>query len=130
MWASFKEMPTLLKFLTGHSLACIFLMILSIIPHNSFAIEGHSVSYAVWWSSGAGPFASLLGIIMPVSGYLLLQRSHRARISYLTALSVGLIAPYLLCGQFGLAAFGIALVAAIGWYLYGRQTVQTYFASN
>ena len=130
MWVSFKEMPTPLKFITGHAIACIFLLLGSIIPHNSFSIDGQHVSYAVWWSSGAGPFASVLGVIMSMSGYLLLKRSNRARVTYLMALSVALIAPYLFWRQFESAAFGIAIVVLVGWYLYGRQSVQVYFTSN
>ena len=67
MWASFKEMPMPLRFITGHAIACVFLLFGSIIPHGSFAIDGRPVSYAVWWSSGAGPYASFLGVIMPAA---------------------------------------------------------------
>jgi hypothetical protein len=130
MWVSFKEMPTPLKFITGHAIACIFLLLGSVIPHDSFSMYGQPVSYAVWWSSGAGLYASFLGAIMPVTAYLMLKRLSRARIIYLVALSIAIVAPYLYWGQLQYAAIDMVVVGLFGWYLYGAKSVQRYFTSN
>jgi hypothetical protein len=130
MWSNFKAMPLLMKWVTAHALLCFGLLISSLVPHDSFSIDGHHVSYSEWWSSGAGPFASLLGVIMPFAAYLLLVRARCARITYLAALSIGLILPYIYWRQFGLASFGMFVIGLIGWYLYGKKTVQKYFSSN
>lgn len=130
MWLSFKEMPMLLKFITGHAIACVFLLLGSIIPHDSFSIDGQPVTYAVWWSSGAGPFASFLGVIMPATAYQLLKRLSRARSMYLVVLTIALVAPYLYWGQLQIAAIDMAIVGLFAWYLYGAKSVQHYFSSH
>jgi hypothetical protein len=130
MWANFSAMPGLLKFLTAHSLAAIVLLVVSVVPHDSFFIDGRHVSYSEWWSSGAGPLASLLGILLPISGYLFLTRHRTARVTYLTTASVALVCPYVAHGHPVSAALGVLMVAFGAWYLYRRPTVVAYFASN
>jgi hypothetical protein len=130
MWSAFKAMPKLLKWICAHALLCGFFLLGSVIPHDSFSINGHHVSYAEWWSSGAGPFASLLGTVMPLTGYLLLSRSAYGRIAYLAVLSVALVLPYCYLGEFWLALFGVLVVLLISWYLFRKKSVIEYFASN
>lgn len=57
MWANFSCMPKLLKFLTAHAAFCFVFFVMSVIPNDSFSIQGQHVTYAEWWSSGAGVFA-------------------------------------------------------------------------
>ena len=128
MWENFRSMPPLLKFLTAHAFACFAFLVGSVIPHHSFSINGHAASYAEWWSSGAGPFASLLGIVGPVIGMLLVTKSHNARAAYLGFLALGLIAPYPFMGVPAMALAGVVLVCAAAFYLYKWQSVQFYFA--
>lgn len=123
-------MPGLLKFLTAHALGMFVLLVASVIPHDSFVIYGRPVSYAEWWSSGAGPFASLLGITLPISGFLFLRRNSRARIIYLASIGIAMIAPYLIHREPASAAFGVLLFAFGVWYLYRRPAVVAYFAPN
>ena len=130
MWNNFKAMPTILKFLTAHALFSFLFLIGSIIPHDSFSINGQSVSYSEWWSSGVGPYASSLGILMPIVGFLLIARTRYARIIYLMVISLGLIVPYLYFGKFELALVGVIVMAVISAYLYLRPPVKEYFASN
>jgi hypothetical protein len=123
-------MPALLKYITAHAFACVVFLIASVVPHHSFAISGRSVSYAEWWSSGAGALASLLGVILPISGYLLLSRHPKARITYLVSVSISVIGSFVLLREPTSAAFGVALITFGMWYLYRRPSVVAYFASN
>jgi hypothetical protein len=137
MWNNYKSMPNLLKFLTAHALACIVFLIGSVIPHNSFSISGRQVTYLEWWGSGAGVYASVIGIILPISAWLLLSRSCHARGFYLCSMIVGLILSYLLFQQvwgsetgYGYAAVRAIIVAILAWYLYRKESVKHYFVSN
>jgi hypothetical protein len=131
MYQNFKSMPTILRFITGHALACICLLLGSIIPHDSFSINGQPATYAEWWGSGAGILASILGIIFPIAGYLFLIRSNRARLIYLVGFFIAAISPLLYFGQIQIieALGGIIFMAIFGWYLYKANSVQTYFES-
>ncbi len=137
MWDNFKSMPKLLKFLTAHALACVVFFVGSVIPHGAFSIVGHPVTYYEWWGHGAGPYTAIIGILLPLGGWLMVKRSGYARLYYLGTLVVGLILPYLFFKQvrgsnfaYGLAAVGTAAVAAVAWYLYGKETSRDYFSSN
>jgi|MudIll2142460700_1097286.scaffolds.fasta_scaffold24059_7 hypothetical protein len=137
MWDNFKAMPKLLKFFTAHAIACVVFFFGSVIPHGAFSIDGHRVTYHEWWGSGAGIYTAMIGILLPLGGWFMLKRSYYARSYYLGTLVVGLIFPYLLLKHFresdssyGLAAIGTAAVAAVAWYLYGKETVRDYFSSN
>jgi hypothetical protein len=121
-------MPILLKFLTAHALACFAFLVVSVIPSNAFAINGRHVSYAVWWSSGAGAFASLLGLAGLGVGVLLLSKWRHARIAYLGFLALAMVVPYPVVGHPGLALVGLAVVGAVALYLYRKRTTQCYFA--
>ena|SRR5882724_10701383 len=128
MWSNFSAMPGFLKFLTAHAFGMSVLLVASVIPHGSFVLHGRPVSYAEWWSSGAGPLASFLGIILPISGFLLLRRNPLARIAYLTSIGIAMIASYLIHPEPASAAFGVLLFAFGIWYLYRRPAVVAYFA--
>jgi hypothetical protein len=130
MWANFKSMPTLLKYITAHSFACFAFLIGSALPGHTFAIKDRVVSYSEWWSSGAGIGATALGILMPVAGVFLVKKAPYARPAYLAVLSLGMIAPYPILGQPELALVGALFIAMVALYLYVRQPVQWYFASN
>ena len=121
-------MPTLLKFLTAHAFACFALLVGSVVPHRSFSIDGHAVSYTEWWSSGVGPFASLLGIVGPIVGVLLATKSQKARPAYLGFLALGLIVPYPFMGVPAMALAGVVVICAAAFYLYKWQPAQSYFA--
>lgn len=79
MWKNFKEMPFLLKLLTIATISPFPAFLGSIIPHNSFYINGELTTYSEWWFSGAGVQISLLSVLLPLSGYLILKKYIRAR---------------------------------------------------
>lgn len=82
MWKNFDSMPKLLKFLTAHAMFCIAFLICSVIPQSGFSINGNEVTFSQWWSSGAGVFASLLGIAGPLVAYGFLTKSRHSRPAY------------------------------------------------
>jgi hypothetical protein len=134
VWPNFKSMPLVLKFLTIHALGSAILLIVSVIPHDSFSIDGTHVSYAEWWSSGAGIGASVTGLILPITGYLLLTKHPYARPSYVAALIIAFLSPIFMANssKYGLEYFApsLVLVLAISAYLYLPKSVKVYFASN
>lgn len=131
MLQNFKHMPLILKLLTAHGLLCLMLLVFSIIPNESMSIDGKAVTYEQWWSSGAGVFASAVGLALPFSAWLILKKSTLARPVYLSSLVLTLVLPYLIFWQnYGSAIFGAVLVMLVAGYLYGKQSVVAYFGSN
>ena len=112
------------------ALAAFVLVIASVIPQNSFAIDGREVSYSVWWTRGAGPVAVLLGVLFPICGYLFLLRKPNARAVYLASLTLSLIVSYVMLQRPLFVVLGGGLVAFGARYLYCKPTVAAYFASN
>ena len=130
MWANFGGMPKLLKFLTAHAACCFVFLAISVIPIDSYAIQGQHVTYAEWWSSGAGVLASLLGIVGPFAAWALASKRPYARLVYLSFLALTFIAP---CPFFGMLAYvlpGLRVVGVGAFYMYKWQSVQVYFAPN
>ncbi len=123
-------MPIILKFLTAQAIAGTMFLIGSIIPHDSFSINGQPATYNEWWYSGVGIYVSILGTCMAIAGYLLVTRKKYSRQIYLVVLSLGLIAPYLKWGNYTLASMGLLIVVIIAGYLFLKASVKDYFASN
>lgn len=130
MWANFNSMPKLLKFLTVHAAFCIVFFIGSVIPNNSLSINGQHVTYAKWWSCGAGLFASLIGLAGPFVAWSLLSKWQHARLGYVVFLALAFVAP---CPFLGMLAYILPGMLAVGIgaiYMYRWQSVQVYFAPN
>ena len=130
MWENFKSMPLILKFLTAHAIACAGFLVGSVIPHNSFLINGRSVTYVEWWSSGTGVYASVLGMLMAIAGFLLVTKNPFSRQIYLGVLSLGLVTPYFLFGEHWSSLFSLVIVIMIAAYLLLKGSVKEYFAPN
>jgi hypothetical protein len=130
MWANFSGMPKLLKFLTAHAAFCFVFFAMSVIPGDSFSIQGRHVTYAEWWSSGAGVFASLIGLVGPFIAWALASKRPYARSGYLFFLALAFVAP---CPFFGMLPYvvpGLLVVGAGAFYMYRWQSVQVYFTPN
>jgi len=130
MWGNFNGMPKLLKFLTAHAAFCFVFFAMSVIPNNSFPIQGRHVGYAEWWSSGAGVFASLIGVAGPFAAWALVSKQPYARTAYLGFLALAFVAPCPLFGMLAYALPGLLVVGAGAFYLYKWQSVQAYFVPN
>jgi len=83
MKENFISMPIILKFITGHAIACFMLFIGSVIPHDSFNINGQSVTYYEWWASGAGIGASSIGLLFSFAAWHILNKSKYSRHIYI-----------------------------------------------
>ena len=127
MWANFKSMPLMLKFLTAQAIAGILLLIVSVIPLASYRIDGRSVTHAEWWGSGIGVYASVWGVLLAIAGFLLVTRKPFSRPVYLGVLSLGLVTPYFLFGGHWSSLFSLLIVAIIAAYLYLKTSVKQYF---
>jgi hypothetical protein len=130
MWANFGGMPKLLKLLTAHAACCLIFFFIPVIPIDSYAIQGRHVTYAEWWSSGAGVFASLIGLVGPFVAWALASKRPYARAVYLGFLALAFVAP---CPFFGMLAYvfpGLLVVGVGAFYLYKWRSVQAYFAPN
>ena len=134
LWKNFKEMPLILKFLTVHAVGCLFFLVSSIFPHNSFSVEGTTVTYFEWWSSGAGMLATIFGTLLPLSGYLLLKRASIARLFYLSSMLIAFYSPVLFLEGSkypgGYYVSSILLVLLLAGYLYLGKTAKAYFSSK
>lgn len=130
LWQSFKAMPAFLKFFTAHALFCFTAFLGATIPNDSVQIDGRAIPFSELWSSGVGPFMVVLGTTMPAAALLMLGRRPYARQAYLTALSFAMVVPYLVIGDLPPAVFGVAFVALVAWYLFGKSSTREYFSSN
>jgi hypothetical protein len=128
VWTNFNSMPVLLKFLTAWAAFCFLLLAMSLIPSNSFAIQGHSVTFQQWWSSGAGPLASLTGIFGPVVAWALATKWQYARVSCVAFLTFVFVAAPLAFGVSVYALPGLVVVGLAWYYLYRWRTVKAYFS--
>ncbi len=136
---NFNKMPSPLRFLTVHALISSVFFIFSVIPVvpvSFFGISSRRVSYAEWWSSGLGISASIIGIILPISGYMLLSRNKYARVTYISSIVFACILyPLLIFGLQGesIISLILVLVAILGIlsaYLYLNKSVKSYFTSR
>jgi hypothetical protein len=117
----------LLKLMTGHALVCVILFIVSLLPYDSYGIDGRQVSRAEWWSSGAGPLASLIGLFGFAAGCALLKKANYSRQLYLAFLTGGFVVPYPFIGEAWFSLIGIFIVTAAGVYLFKNKAVASYF---
>jgi hypothetical protein len=135
LWRNFNEMPWLLRLLTVQALIMVLFLVGSILPVWSFGIDGRFVTYEEWWRSGAGIFASIVGILFPISGYLLLNKNKYARPVYLGSIIhmfLCQVAVFGLQGQSVLALFMVILIVVclFSAYLYLSRSVKAFFATT
>ena len=130
MWANFDGMPKLLKFLTAHAAFSFVFLVISVIPIDSYAIQGQHVTYAVWWSSGVGVLASLIGIVGAFAAWALASKRPYARAVYLGFLALAFVAPCPFLGELAYVLPGLLVVGVGAFYMYKSQSVQLYFAPN
>ena len=130
MWANFSGMPKLLMFLTALAAFCFVFFAMSVIPLDSYSIQGRDVTYAEWWSGGAGVFAFLIGLVGPLVAWALASKQPYARAAYLVFLALAFVAPGPFFGMLAYALPGLLVVGVGAFYMYRWQSVQVYFAPN
>ena len=127
MFSSFKEMPTLLKFITAHALICLMFFVISIRPNMPITFNGEDATVKEVWEAGYGLHLVAIGIIMPICGVLFLKRSKYSRPLYLIATFIGLVLPGLVQGQIELLLFGVIFFSMVLWYLYFKESVREFY---
>ena len=130
MWANFDGMPKLLKCLTAHVASCFVLLAISVIPIDLYALQGRHVTYAEWWTSGAGVLASVLGIVGPFAAWAIASKKTYARAVYLGFLALAFVEPWLFIVTLAYVLTGLLFVGLGAFYMYKWQSVLVYFAPN
>lgn len=129
MYQAFKEMPTLLKFITGHAFVCIVFFLAAVIPGIPISFDGQVMESKVLWAKGLGLPAVIVGLSLPVAGILILRRWQFSRHLYSAILLSALVGPYLYWQQVLSLVFGVVLSCAIIGYLFLNGQSRTYFRS-
>lgn len=129
MYQAFREMPTLLKFITAHALVCFVFFLTVVIPGIPITVNGEVMESSELWSRGLGFPTAAVGLAMPVVGVLILKRWQYSRQLYALSLVSVLVAPYLVWQQLVLALFGVVLSCVIISYLFINGKARAYFSS-
>lgn len=129
MYQAFREMPTLLKFITAHALVCFVFFLAVVIPGMPITVNGEVMESSELWSIGLGLPTAAVGLAMPVVGVLILKRWQYSRQLYALILVSVLVVPYLVWQQLVLALFGVVLSCAIISYLFINRKARAYFSS-
>ena len=133
---NFIEMPVLLKLLTIGGIVILFFVIGSMIPYSSTDVFGQPVTTVQWWSSGAGPFSLVVGLLISMAIVMMLLRSRYGRPAYILSwtvlsLSVPFTANALGSSSSHILAISISNVMftlVMSFYLYASATVSHFFA--
>lgn len=128
MYQAFREMPTLLKFITVHALICFVFFLAVVIPDMPIMVNGEVMESSELWSRGLGMLPAV-GLALPVVGVQILKRWPYSRQLYTLILVSVLVAPYLVRLQLVLALFGVVLSCAIISYLFINEKARAYFSS-
>ncbi|TVZ39029.1 hypothetical protein P886_3416 [Alteromonadaceae bacterium 2753L.S.0a.02] len=129
MYQNFLLMPTVLKFMTVHAMACSFFLLVAVIPGVPFTVNGEVLSYKEAWESGYSVNLLVIGVVMPILAVQLLARRKYCRQLYTAASACVLILPYLYWQQYALAMLGLACTLVITLYLFKNGRVLAYFGS-
>lgn len=131
----FKEMPLLLRFVFFplSLIEGIGFTICSFIPFAEFKIEEKQVSWSEWWTSGAGPLSTIIGILLLISAIGFFQKKRFARITFLAPWAILFIVAIVqehealtIQGAFVLGIWMVFLV----WYFFFKKSVKHYFGKS
>ena len=131
----FKEMPFLLRFFffPYSLLVGIAAPVLSLIPSVEVTINEKQVSHSEWWTSGAGPLSTIIGILLLISAIGFFLKKRFARITFLAPwlilLIVALVQGYEKLTIVGVFLLGIWMSLLI-WYFFFKKSVQDYFEKS
>lgn len=129
MIKAFWEMPTILKFLTAHALACFLFVIGLVIPGSPMSFNGVPVESQEFWDKGYALPTFIIGIIMPLLGVSLLKKWVYSRHIYSVVFVLVLVAPYVYWQEIESTIFGVVLSAMVIGYLFINGKVREYFNS-
>ncbi|MCK0152932.1 hypothetical protein MWU49_04400 [Alcanivorax sp. S6407] len=129
MYQAFKEMPTLLKFLTVHALACFVFFWAAVIPGIPITFNGEVMESQEIWNKGIGLPTVAVGLVMPALGVLFLRRWRYCRQLYSVVLVSAMVVPVVLWQELPLIIFGALLSCAVIGYLFINGQARAYFSS-
>lgn len=130
MHEAFKDMPTLLKFITVHALLCFALfVVVVVIPGIPITFNGEIIDSSELWVRGLGLPTVVIGLTMPIAGFLMLKRWQYSRQFYAFLLVSFMVGPYVVWQQLVPMVFGVVLSCAIIGYLFINREVRVYFGS-
>jgi hypothetical protein len=129
MYQAFKVMPTLLKFITVHALACFIFFLAAVIPGIPITFNGEAIESQQLWAKGFGYPTVAIGLAMPVIGVLFLRRWQYCRQVYSATLVSVMVIPFVLWQELPSIIFGAVLSCAIISYLFINGRVRAYFSS-
>ena len=129
MYQAFKDMPTLLKFITTHALVCFVLFVAVVIPGIPITFNGEVMESGELWARGLGLPTVAVGLTMPIAGVLILKRWQYSRQFYGLLLASVLVTPYIVWQDIILAGFGVLLSCAMIGYLFINKKARAYFSS-
>ena len=134
MWGNYKQMPPLLKFFTALAVFSFVFFAYAVIQLFSFAIGSKYVSDVDWRSVTQTVVWIITGIVMPISGYMLLTRNRYARILYISFMVFVTLCQFFISGLKDESAISIILAIAqicvISAYMYLNKSVKLYFNSS
>jgi hypothetical protein len=132
MIKNFNSMPSFLKMLTV--MGCfVLLWTVATIFQNKISVFGRYISISDWWSSGAGIFVSVVGIVMSGSAVLMLHHSRYGRpLHILGWVGISTAVPfvgYVTGNELEAQTFvaNMVLSGFVTLYLYGNSAVRHYF---
>ncbi|MCU7944386.1 MAG: hypothetical protein KZQ87_17095 [Candidatus Thiodiazotropha sp. (ex Cardiolucina cf. quadrata)] len=129
MYQAFKEMPTLLKFITAHALFCFFFFFAVVIPGISITFNGELMEASDLWERGLVLPTAAMGLSMPIVGLLFLKRWQYARHIYSLLFISVMVTPYVYWQQLPAIVFGIVVSFGIIGYLFINRRACEYFSS-
>jgi len=129
MYQAFKDMPTLIKFFTGHALFCFVFFLAAIIPGIPITFNGEVMESQDLWAKGVGLPTAVVGLAFPIAGILILRRWPYCRQLYSVILLSVLVGPYVFWQELASVVFGAVLSSAIIAYLFLNGQARAYFSS-
>ena len=134
MIKNLSAMPSFLKVLTLMGFG-VFVWVVTTMFQSGIAVFGRQLSTSEWWTSGAGLFCSVVGLILGGASVLMLNRSYYGRPAHILGwIGVSVTVPFVTFvtksdQSFTAQTFWsyLALTALIALYLYRNKAVQNYF---
>ena len=137
MWKNFMAMPIILKLLTAGALGMLLIVVSTVVPGNAIHVFGRDVTHSEWWSTGAGLFTLMVGLVAVAAAALMLKRSIYGRPAYIFASAALSLSGLFVAGATGVSTTtvipstigNLVLTLAIALYLYLSKGAKEYFLS-
>jgi hypothetical protein len=128
---SFKSMPLLMRFITGHALLCFFFLLKASIPQmgGDFSYKGQIMGFQEIWQNGLGVYLLLLGSAFPLSGVLMLRKWQYSRQLYSVVLLSAFIVPNANSDSLVYLPLALIIPCLLITYLFKYSKVRQYYGT-